>query len=175
MGEESQIGEELLPASLRGSLFRCLWFKQQTVTIFFDSWSCVELVGCYINYITHFDIWPPWRVGLPWKEPRAKKLLPLAIQAAAWVKSRKDLDQETSRRWSGGSWTIDRFPWCFLRFCWNIWTSGLSKADGFNNDWIKMAHAIWISSVIPSILQPKRGNNTKSFNMPRMPRCFFTK
>eukprot|EP00434_Breviolum_minutum_P037351 symbB.v1.2.033116.t1/scaffold4071.1/size45255/3 len=32
------------------------------------------------------------------EEPRAKKLLPLAIQAAAWVKSRKDLDQETSRR-----------------------------------------------------------------------------
>lgn len=58
MGEESQIGEELLPASLRGSLFRCLWFKQQTVTIFFDSWSCVELVGCYINiHRLHNSFW----------------------------------------------------------------------------------------------------------------------
>ena len=80
-----------------------------------------------------------------WKEARAKKLLPLVIQAAAWVKSRKDLDQETSQRWSGGSWTSE-FPWCFLSF---VGTFGHLFSS-------VLAHAIWISSV--------------SFNMPRMPR-----
>ena len=70
-----------------------------------------------------------------WKEARAKKLLPLVIQAAAWVKSRKDLDQETSQRWSGGSWTSE-FPWCFLSFVGtfgHLFSSVLSKADGLNN------------------------------------------
>ena len=51
-------------------------------------------------------------MGLP-KEARAKKLLPLIIQAAAWVKSRKDLDQETSRRWSGGAGQLRGFHGVF--------------------------------------------------------------